>query len=162
MRGPCYVSQREKHDKFGTTRQEVSRAQLAAEGTRDMVRQHKAKTEPFAWRLGRHKRLEHALDNVGRDCRAAIADGDAAADGLHLFSGRAEQDRLLLDTLHGIQRIAQDVAQHLLESRLIGNDAKIRVNVRHDINPALFDTRGDYLERFSHGMFNGDRVKRAV
>ena len=49
-----------------------------------------------------------------------------------LFPGRPDQDRLLLDALHGVQRIRHDVAQQLLKSRLIGNDAEIGVNVRHD------------------------------
>ena len=57
---------------------------------------------------------------------------DAAAGGLPLFPARADQDRLPLDALHGVQRIRHDVAQQLLKPRLIGNDAEIRVNVRHD------------------------------
>src|SRR5882724_7473848 len=124
MRGLCYVGQGKKNDKFGATRHEVSPAQLTTKGTRDVVGEHQAKSESFAWRLGRHKRLEHALENVGRNFRTAVADGDAAADGLTTFPGRPEQDRLLLNALHGVQRIAHDVAQHLFESRLIGNDAE--------------------------------------
>src|SRR5438128_11478431 len=97
MRGLHYVSQRKKHDKLGTTRHQVPRTQFATKGTRDVVGEHQTKTEPFACRLGRHKWLEHALENIRGDCSTAIADGDAATDSLPLFSGGANQDRLLLD-----------------------------------------------------------------
>src|SRR5450756_1135577 len=105
MRSPCYVGQWKEHDKLVATWHEVSRMQFATEGTCNAVGEHQAKAEPFARRLGRHKRLEHPLENIGRNCGTAIADGDAAARGLPLFLGRPDQDRLPLDALHGLSLI---------------------------------------------------------
>ncbi len=95
-----------------------------------MVGEHQTETESLARQAWSSQRLEHALQNIGRDCRTAVADDDAAAGGLP--SSRLARIRIdfRLGALHGVQRIRHDVAQQLLEPRLIGDDAESRVNVR--------------------------------
>src|SRR5947208_13407286 len=90
----------------------VVRADRAAQLVRDLVADGEAEAGTFACLLGSEERLEHALQMLLRDARAAVADGQNQRL-------RVDDSRLRLDqarALHRLRGVEQDVEQHLLQT----------------------------------------------
>jgi hypothetical protein len=81
--------------------------------------------------VGLHERLEDALEVLGRDARAGIADIDREAD-LAILLVRADRDAHAAP-FRELDRVADDVQEHLAHAHGIGPDGHARGGIRHDM-----------------------------
>src|SRR5882672_2914895 len=103
---------RKLDDKFGAAAGAVFGMHVAAKILHDAVGDGESEAEALADRLRGHERIEDALDHLGGNARAVVSDADA--DHV-LRAAHLDADRGLLDVGHGIERIGDEIDQHLLE-----------------------------------------------
>src|SRR5882757_10112049 len=117
---------RKLDDEFGAAAGAVLRMHAAAEILHDAVGDGEPEPKALADRLGSHERIENALDHLGRNARTVVGDADAdrVLRGTHL-----DVDRGLFDIGHGIERVGDEVDQHLFELHGVSRHPQTRLDI---------------------------------
>ena len=135
--------------------------QVAAVRSHDRLRHGQAEPAAVVWRFGAEERLEQPVDVLGCDAAPVVHDGDSdplVGTGLP-FSNRVDPDPSTRASANGLDRVAGQVDEHLLDLATIELD---RREVVGDIDLDL-DRAGTEAARLQgeHAVDQGADGRRA-
>src|SRR5712691_671563 len=135
---------RQFHGQFGATLGPVRGADLAVEVLDDAVGDRQTEPQSLADRLGGEERVEDAIELRRRNSGTVVRDHDRNGLG-----GRAKAypDPGLLHARQRVERIAQEIEDHLLELHRGADDPKVRLQILLDAHAGGLDLALDEKER---------------
>src|SRR4051794_39028718 len=131
---------------------------MAAEILHNPIRDRQTKAQTLADRLRRDEWIEDAINQFARDSRAIV--GDADTDQV---TGRScgDVNRGLLYVSDGIECIADQIDQHLLELHRVSIDPQVRFYVLAGSHSRRFYLTADQEERALNSTLDRDRFRAA-